>query len=305
MSHRGIARLLTLLLGLGLSLPAAPETVGEPPPFYQVELVIFARNDLSDAAHEVWPLDPGVPEAGEFRELRPIELETSPAAGTETEGDSPPVGPEATSDPVAPDQTPDPFEAAPPDPLEQAWRKLPAEQHRLTEAVERLERSRHYRLLFHEAWRQPVAERGKALPIRVTAGEETLHDEEEAVEPDPEELLSETWGYAPLTSEAMELEDERETHPPLEGLITISRGRYLHLQADLLYHRWLPVLAEEPGGGMEERRASFRMRQHRRMRSREVHYLDHPVLGVIVLFTPWEAENRTETGGGPGEPSPR
>jgi hypothetical protein len=30
------------------------------------------------------------------------------------------------------------------------------------------------------------------------------------------------------------------------------------------------------------------MRQHRKMRSSELHYLDHPLLGLLIQITPYE-----------------
>ncbi len=35
--------------------------------------------------------------------------------------------------------------------------------------------------------------------------------------------------------------------------------------------------------------AAARLQQYRRMRSGEIHYLDHPLLGVIIKLTPWDA----------------
>ena len=59
----------------------------------------------------------------------------------------------------------------------------------------------------------------------------------------------------------------------LTGTIKVSLAHYLHLDADLLY----TAGAEGP---------TVRMKQSRRMRSKEIHYLDGPVLGIIVLMTP-------------------
>lgn len=51
--------------------------------------------------------------------------------------------------------------------------------------------------------------------------------------------------------------------PNLRGVVRLSRGRYLHVDTDLTV------------GGI-------RAREHRRMRSRELHYIDHPRIGVLV-----------------------
>lgn len=63
----------------------------------------------------------------------------------------------------------------------------------------------------------------------------------------------------------------------LEGQIALSRGRFLHLTLDLVYD--VPDTAGEPG-------EQFALRQTRRMRSNERHYIDHPRFGVIAVVTP-------------------
>jgi hypothetical protein len=56
--------------------------------------------------------------------------------------------------------------------------------------------------------------------------------------------------------------------PGVEGTVKVSVERYLHVDLDLLL-----------GSG-------YRMRSHRRMRSKELHYLDHPKMGALVLISP-------------------
>jgi Peptidoglycan-binding protein, CsiV len=63
----------------------------------------------------------------------------------------------------------------------------------------------------------------------------------------------------------------------LVGQIALSRGRYLHLTLDLVY---------VPGGSAADAGQRFVIRQTRRMRSNERHYIDHPKFGVIALITP-------------------
>jgi hypothetical protein len=63
----------------------------------------------------------------------------------------------------------------------------------------------------------------------------------------------------------------------LLGQVVLSRGRYLHLTLDLVY--------EAPGAEGEPPQR-FVLRQSRRMRSNERHYLDSPRFGVIALVTP-------------------
>jgi Peptidoglycan-binding protein, CsiV len=59
----------------------------------------------------------------------------------------------------------------------------------------------------------------------------------------------------------------------LSGQIALARGRYLHLTLELALE------SPEDGGRMV-------LRQTRRMRSNERHYVDHPKFGVIAIITP-------------------
>ncbi len=54
----------------------------------------------------------------------------------------------------------------------------------------------------------------------------------------------------------------------LEGTVKVSLGRYLHVDLDLL---------------LDQR---YRLQTHRRMRSGELHYIDHPLMGALVLISP-------------------
>jgi hypothetical protein len=63
----------------------------------------------------------------------------------------------------------------------------------------------------------------------------------------------------------------------LVGQVALSRGRYLHLTLDLVY--------DAPGAAGEGTQR-FVLRQSRRMRSNERHYLDSPRFGVIAIVTP-------------------
>jgi peptidoglycan-binding protein CsiV len=63
----------------------------------------------------------------------------------------------------------------------------------------------------------------------------------------------------------------------LLGQVALSRGRYLHLTLDLVY--------DAPGAAGEPTQR-FVLRQSRRMRSNERHYMDSPRFGVIAIVTP-------------------
>ena len=58
----------------------------------------------------------------------------------------------------------------------------------------------------------------------------------------------------------------------LSGQIQITRGRFLHLDTDLVLRG-------------SDSNQSYRVRLNRRMRSDELHYVDHPKLGIIIRAT--------------------
>ena len=103
---------------------------------------------------------------------------------------------------------------------------------------------------------------------------------------------------------------------PLSGTLRLSVSRYLHVEADLNYR--VPMLKEEvvpvdpmnvsfnSGGGIQmptgfgdaqsvqttirKRQAlqNFHLYETRRMRSKEIHYFDHPLFGIITRVIPYE-----------------
>ena len=92
--------------------------------------------------------------------------------------------------------------------------------------------------------------------------------------------------------------------PKLEGVVKVGVKRYLHLETDLLLR--LPVTPEAGDDYfMGPAYRSYRMQSKRRMRSGKLHYLDHPVLGVIFKAERYEPpvpepeeEATQETAGG-------
>ncbi len=143
-----------------------------------------------------------------------------------------------------------------------------------------LEASSRYRFIQHFTWQQPGLAEEFSRSIQIKLGEEeTLYlpkDREEgdtlvkAVNPDPYEVLDVSQN---LIHQEIALESVLSTK--LAGTLRISLGKYLHIDTNL-------VLINANSDG------SARMRISRRMRSREIHYLDNPEFGLLVLITPVE-----------------
>ena len=70
--------------------------------------------------------------------------------------------------------------------------------------------------------------------------------------------------------------------PAVRGTVKVSVARYLHVELDLFYRLSGGDMAAAPEGTP----TWFRLRSERRMRSRELHYIDHPLFGVLVWIAP-------------------
>jgi hypothetical protein len=69
----------------------------------------------------------------------------------------------------------------------------------------------------------------------------------------------------------------------LDGVLKFYISRFLHIELDLAYRE---------GGGMltgtESTDPTYRISEQRRLKSREVHYFDHPKFGALVRIAPLE-----------------
>jgi hypothetical protein len=85
----------------------------------------------------------------------------------------------------------------------------------------------------------------------------------------------------------------------LEGKITIALSRYLHTYTDLVLRRpRLTVDSKQRNVAQDRYLAAYsadtrilnnhRLKEHRRMRSKNLHYLDNPEFALLILITPYE-----------------
>lgn len=155
----------------------------------------------------------------------------------------------------------------------------------LTEAASRLDKSPRYNVLSHIAWEQPGLAEEKAVSMPINGGtdfrEEYPGRMESRWEADEAGQMIEIPGPASLNE--------------LDGSVKLVLGRYLHLYTDLVYRK--PVIVEqldEETQEVLERRTLFDIpvQSHRKMRSRELHYLDHPMIGILIEVTPVETEEK-------------
>ncbi len=133
---------------------------------------------------------------------------------------------------------------------------LPAGERQLDRHWAVLRRAERYHPLYHAGWLQPGLSEARSVAVPIPLYWQP---------PSPE---MKTAGAAPAP------------RPPVYGLVRVFRERYLHAAVDLRLERRYA----EPEADLEAllRAPRHIMRQHRRLRSGELHYLDHPRLGVLL-----------------------
>lgn len=169
--------------------------------------------------------------------------------------------------------------------------RLPKSSLSLSAKQASIKRSSMYHVLFHEAWIQPIGSQKDNYVTRINGGDV-------------------------LDNGLYEL----------DGYVSVDKGRYLHFRSDLFHSRSLspsesaallktaieqasttlePEASEELASTSEPTSDSINgnrylnqttipdfltveMKSARRMRREEIHYLDHPLFGALVLITPIE-----------------
>ena len=129
--------------------------------------------------------------------------------------------------------------------------------------------SARYNVLVHKAWRQAGLDAESAIDIHIDSEEDQVTN-------------------VPATLTGFNSGSGNENGSSISGEIRIILGRYLHIYTDLIYKRpnpsYSPALASSQNGEFKE----FSIKSHRRMRSKELHYIDHPLVGVLVKALPVE-----------------
>ena len=145
------------------------------------------------------------------------------------------------------------------------YEELSTEKSRLHDQIERLVKHNNYNILIHKAWKQTGLDPDKAFQILI----------------DSRNL-------------AFKTDMPAETRPPyITGDITLIMSRYLHINANLIYYKPQIYTASDntnPANITDTYYNQYPVIFERRMRSKEIHYIDHPLIGMIVLTVPFKVE---------------
>jgi peptidoglycan-binding protein CsiV len=154
---------------------------------------------------------------------------------------------------------------------------------KLSNNLKRLENNSNYRILVTKRWKQTGLDRKHAFKIPVASINAAKHKTSK---------LTNSKNVKIDVNTASEFEVPPDTDPYLTGSVKLIMSRYLHFNIDLQYTR----PQQDENGDIKN--LTFPVVNERRMRSREVHYIDHPLVGVVVLATPYKiksAEDQTDT----------
>lgn len=285
-----------LIASLAWTTPAAAQdaVAGEPLRLYRVEVIVFAYSDGNPTEelfeHERGDAGPPIPAVSG---PPPVQMQMPPVIrsfGLLPEGQPgwlergplpvPGLAPIILADPVDPYPVIEPVGAPtlaggggqtpPPAPPRQAtsdgepgigdsltdvtagglrFRLLKRDELKLNDSERRLRNLSAYDVLAHGGWVQEALPENAALPFDL--------------------------GYLGAVNPA--------------GTIQLHVTRYLHLSFDLRYRVPYTEVAGSPLELSEiEAGRSYRLQDQRRARSNELHYIDHPLFGVLVLVTPQE-----------------
>ena len=140
----------------------------------------------------------------------------------------------------------------------------------LAGSLRKLQRSSRYRVIHARAWRLPDLPSHRAPAVRVRAGKRYTSDG--SIVPFNPAAENTTEQAEPVDDSLYEI----------DGRIKVSVSKFLDVDADLLYRRHV-TFPDATGIPVNEFR-EFRLDEFRRMKSNTIHYLDHPLFGVVIAI---------------------
>ena len=129
----------------------------------------------------------------------------------------------------------------------------------LSREYKKINNSSEYSVLFYSAWRQTGLKASEAFEINLNE---------------------------------LENAHTRNTDNIITGNVKIVLSRYLHFYSQLEYQRKNLTQTNEENISLSTDDIAvahpYSLKSHRRMRSKELHYIDHPLVGMLVQINPVE-----------------
>lgn len=320
MRNRSLVPICMLAVSIGFALPAQGN---EDPPkdWFEIELIVFQHLGSGTDDSEQWPIElMSYDYPLDAIELLPsdVVVQVEPVEAVEAVAPEEPLEPidkiefvvpeslqnpalasDAAVDPVDLDadsitEPLDPAPTAPPDwPSARdtlAYQTLAENELKQLALWQKLRGSAYHKPLLHLGWRQSSAAGESTSVVRVHTGLSLWE----------QQAVNEKGQLTPLLDNVITAEALVPVQAEILGTLQVTRQRYLHVQADLLFRDWAnpeletgPLAQNQPGqwSGIEMQpfqAATYRLNETRRLRSNRLHYLDHPKFGMVVIITPFE-----------------
>ncbi|MCG9756015.1 peptidoglycan binding protein CsiV [Shewanella insulae] len=158
--------------------------------------------------------------------------------------------------------------------------------------INTLKREAGHKSLLHMTWQQSMLPRHQAKPVRLYAGEDysdRFNEDGYAVNAAPQNDTS----VIPEFNFDLNF-DEKQVTPiwALEGTLNIYLNHYLYVETALTLHREGSKAQPQVAGENEMTQTPYLhniyMTQNKRVRSDEIHYFDHPNMGMILQIRKME-----------------
>ena len=168
-------------------------------------------------------------------------------------------------------------------PLRNGIAKLSAENYKLADSAAHLRYSPNYKLLAHFGWTQRSLSKRQALPIRIIS-----HQFSDSLIPDGEiKLYVSRYLHMLVDLSASQCE---YTEKQIEGVSDKTLDEQLEsgmskqeIQAEMEKSN---IASNNMADSNQCINKVYQFKQNRKMRSRELHYIDNPVFGLLVYVTP-------------------
>lgn len=167
---------------------------------------------------------------------------------------------------------------------------LPSSQGQFSTIISSLSRERGNRSLLHMTWQQPMRSKSSAVPIRLFAGKDfsgTYHFDGRKIAKQAanDTMLNADGSPMPMPTKSPVWE--------LDGTLNIYLNHYLYIETALnLRKEGRKLMAAENTNMTADTLSSPKvmtaylmaipLEQNRRIKSEEIHYLDHPQMGMVI-----------------------
>jgi len=227
--------------------------------WYQVEMIVFARKDYAGQEH--WPSNIKLRYPGNWVALK------SSSTGIDTS--------------------------------KEQFYTLSSNERLLNAQAQKLQRSGRTEVLFHNAWRQVISSKNNAKAIIINGGQtfgqhQSLEGSVRLSVATYLELQTNLW-FAQFENNAGQELTRQWPEIPLSPNKVTSSANPLSAESEMELDQALANdKAQQLGsnsstvqsGGFVTKNIIL-LQQERDMRSSEIHYIDHPVVGIIIQVTPY------------------